>query len=242
MKVPAGAAAPSDILPAFFLAAPFVGGNMACRDTLAPNGDALAVDDPTEFQLQALLDRLREGDEAARDALLERAYERLRRLASTIFRYSFPGLQARHELDSVVNDAWLRLRQALATVHPPTVEDFFRLAAHKIRHVLLDLAERQSRLRRREPQAPADDSAPSSAREPSESTYDPARLALWTEFHRRVEGLADDERAVFEMHYYLGLTQAEIARLRGLEPKKVSRLWIAATDKLAEGLPAPDIS
>ena len=46
------------------------------------------------------------------------------------------------------------------------------------------------------------------------------------------------ERAVFEMHYYLELPQAEIARVLGLHPRKVSYQWIAATEKLGEGLDA----
>ena len=38
------------------------------------------------------------------------------------------------------------------------------------------------------------------------------------------------------MHYYLELPQAEIARVLELHPRKVSYLWIAATEKLGEGL------
>jgi DNA-directed RNA polymerase specialized sigma24 family protein len=71
---------------------------------------------------------------------------------------------------------------------------------------------------------------------PADRTYHLARLAAWTEFHRKVSGLSAEERAVFEMHYYLELPQVEIARVLGLHPRKVSYLWIAATDKLAEGL------
>jgi DNA-directed RNA polymerase specialized sigma24 family protein len=38
------------------------------------------------------------------------------------------------------------------------------------------------------------------------------------------------------MHFYLGLPQAEIARLLGLRPRKVSYLWVAATDRLSQHL------
>ena len=38
------------------------------------------------------------------------------------------------------------------------------------------------------------------------------------------------------MHYYLDLPQAEIARVLELHPRKVSYLWVAATEKLGEGL------
>jgi hypothetical protein len=50
------------------------------------------------------------------------------------------------------------------------------------------------------------------------TTYDPARLALWTELHEKVATLNDQERTVFEMHFYLELPQAEIARVLELHP------------------------
>jgi RNA polymerase sigma factor (sigma-70 family) len=165
----------------------------------------------------------------------------LRRLAARLLTGSFPAVQARHELDSVVHETWLRLLQALNRTEPPTVADFFRLAAHKIRQVLLDMAERQRRLGSRELLGLGDDSAPTVPATDANQTYDPSRLALWTEFHEKVGALPDDERAVFEMHYYLELPQAEIARVLDLNPRKVSYLWVAATDKLADGLQNDDM-
>jgi RNA polymerase sigma factor (sigma-70 family) len=192
--------------------------------------------DADSTELQGLLDRLREGDREARRLLLERACERLRRLAGRMLHGSFPELARRHEVDSVVHETWVRLLQALENTEPPTVADFFRLAAHKFRQVLLDMAEGERRRGRREALglSGADGAAPSAGG----ATYDPARLALWTEFHEKVAALGDQERAVFEMHYYLELPQAEIARVLELHPRKVSYLWIAATEKLGEGLDA----
>src|SRR5262249_18612668 len=114
-----------------------------------PKTGALMSDDAS-VELQALIDRAGAGDRAARSQLLERACDRLRRLAARIFHKSFPALRNRHELDSVVHETWLRLAQALETANPPTVADFFRLAAHKIRQVLLDMADPQRRLPVRE--------------------------------------------------------------------------------------------
>ena len=54
--------------------------------------------------------------------------------------------------------------------------------------------------------------------------------------HETVATLADDERAVFEIHYYLEMPQAEIARILNLHPRRVSYFWVAATDKLADQL------
>lgn len=186
------------------------------------------------LELQDLIDRLRNGDESARRLLLERAYDRLCRLAARILSGSFPVVQARHDVHTVVHETWLRLLQTLEKTHPPTVADFFHLAAHKIRQVLLDLVDRQRNLASREAAGFLANGSTGSIPEPSQQTYDPSRLVQWSEFHQRVEQLPDDERAVFEMHYYLELPQAEIAKTLNLHPRKVSYLWVAATERLAE--------
>ena len=190
--------------------------------------------------LQGLLDRMNQGDRAARRELLERACERLRRLANTMLAGSFPALRQQHELDSVVHETWLRLLQALEQVEPPTVADFFRLAAHKVRQVLLDMADRQRRRAAREVSGLGGDSDWGAVASVAGHTLDPARLALWSEFHGWVANLPEDERQVFELHYYLELPQAEIARMLDLHPRKVSYLWVAGTDRLADELDGVD--
>ena len=193
------------------------------------------MSDDTTHELQSLLNRLRAGDKAARRAFLEQVCGRLRRLAARILYGSFPNLESRHDVDSVVHETWLRLIQALDRADPPTVEDFFRLAAHKIRQVLLDMAQRQRRIDQRETFLKSESHwlGPTQS---THETYDSARLAQWTEFHEKVGRLSEPERSVFEMHYYLGLPQAEIAQIMGLHPRKVSYLWIAATEALADEL------
>src|SRR6516162_3231971 len=189
-------------------------------------------------ELQGLLDRLRQGDRAARRLLLERACERLRRLAGRMLHGSFPEVARRHEVDSVVHETWVRLLQALDKTEPATVADFFRLAAHKFRQVLLDMAQGERRRAQREVLGLSGVDSAGPAPLAGSTTCDPARLALWTEFHEKVATLSDQERAVFEMHYYLELPQAEIAQVLELHPRKVSYLWIAATEKLGEDLDA----
>src|SRR5262245_35144694 len=103
------------------------------------------MDGDTTERLQSLLDRMNAGDAAARRELIGRAYDRLRLLAGAILNRSFPALRQRHDLDSVLNDSYIRLAQALESVPTPTVADFFRLAARKINHVLLDLIDRHRR-------------------------------------------------------------------------------------------------
>jgi RNA polymerase sigma factor (sigma-70 family) len=194
------------------------------------------MDETGSVELQGLLDRLRNGDREARRLLLERACERLRRLAGKMLHGAFPEVARRHEVDSVVHETWVRLLQALDKTEPPTVADFFRLAAHKFRQVLLDMAQAERRRAQREALGLSGEDGQGPASSAVSSTHDPARLDLWTEFHEKVPTLGELERAVFEMHYYLELPQAQIAQVLGLHPRKVSYLWIAATEKLGAGL------
>jgi RNA polymerase sigma factor (sigma-70 family) len=195
--------------------------------------------DTTE-DLRGLIDRLGRGDDAARSELLARAYQRLSRIASAMFHRDFPGLRDRHDLESVVDESWARLMRALETVRPPTVEDFLRLVAHKVRQVLLDMADRQRRNDNKAQDATDRRRERSARDDPADESLEPGRLALLTEFHRQVENLPGDQRTVFDLHYYTDLPQAEIARLLGIHPRKVSYLWVAATERLAEWLDGLD--
>jgi RNA polymerase sigma factor (sigma-70 family) len=185
--------------------------------------------------LTDLIERLRLGDDLARRELLDRSYERLTRITATIYRQDYRRLRGRHDLESVVNQVWIRLRNALETTRPQTVDGFFRLVSLKARQVLLDAAGRQDR----------DDAGQTEAIrgeynqvglmpiDPSDSTFDPVRLALLTEVHQKISELPPDELAVFGLVYYCGFTQAKAAESLNLEPRQVSRLWWAATGRLA---------
>jgi RNA polymerase sigma factor (sigma-70 family) len=196
----------------------------------------------TTADLEDLIERLRRGEETARGALLDRVYHRLRRIAAATLQKDFRRLSGRHDVDSVVDLTWAQLMKALETTQPATVDDFYRLIFRKVRHVLLDMARRQGRDdARRQDDAPDEQRSDSeSPFDPGDSTYEPSRLAFWTEFHREVESLPDQQRVVFDFHYFAEFPQVEIARLLDLNPKQVSRLWIAATVRLAQRLDGLD--
>jgi RNA polymerase sigma-70 factor (ECF subfamily) len=202
------------------------------------------VTDDTTTDLQLLIDRLRQGDDAARRELLRRAHDRLLKIAATVFREDFPALQGRHDLESVVSEVWMRLVGALEKTRPETVEGFFGLVFVKVRQVLLDMARRQRRIDARWGQGPTDAGGADALAEldRADTTHDPGRLAVLTEFHEQIEKLPEDQRRIFELHYYGGFSQAEIAQMLGLHRKQVSRLWLTSTGRLArwlDGLAAP---
>ncbi len=204
---------------------------------IPPKGVLDVVDD-TSAELRNLIDRLRRGDITARRELLERAHDRMLRIAARLFHDDFPGLHGRHDLESVVSEVWMRLVVALEATVPDTVEGFFGLVFVKVRHVLLDMAQGQRRIdaRRREGPLDAADSEALAAIDRADTTHDPGRLALLTEFHEQVGKLPDEQRIVFDLHYYGGFSQAEIAQMLEVHRKQVSRLWLAATGRLAHWL------
>jgi RNA polymerase sigma-70 factor (ECF subfamily) len=189
-------------------------------------------------QIQRCIDRLRAGDPAARNQLLAHASERLARLARKMLR-DFPTVHRWEETDDVLQNAVLRLSRALGEVTLPTAADFFRLAALQIRRELLDLARRYAGARRVEASSlPSSREIqwPAGGANPPDSTYDPVRLEIWTEFHRAVEALPADNRAVFDLLFYQGLSQAESAAVLGVAESTIKRRWRSARMQLVQAL------
>jgi RNA polymerase sigma-70 factor (ECF subfamily) len=185
-------------------------------------------------RLQGWIVRLQGGDAAARDALIGAAGERLRHLARRMLQ-SYPRVRRWEDTDDVLQNAMLRLYRTLKDVAPQTVSDFLRLGALNIRRELLDLTKHYygpqghgAHHASVDPNAP-----PDPAGQPS---LDPGRLTIWSEFHRLVEGLPDEEQAVFDLLWYQGLSQAEAAEVLGVTERTVKRRWQSARVKLHDAL------
>src|SRR6516162_6727823 len=143
---------------------------------------------------------MKAGDNTAKNELLRSAYERLRGLARKMLRQDFPRLTNWEQTDDVLQNAALRLDRALGVVPVASTAEFFRLAASAIRRELLDLARHYQPGREAAAGSPSplakSSSSPPAAADPSDSTYEPSRLESWTEFHKQVEALPEEEREV----------------------------------------------
>ncbi len=186
--------------------------------------------DPSSL-LQPLLTAAVQGDEAARQLLIHHAYERLRCLARMILNADFPRLKAPPALldtTDVANQTALALFQALDEIRPRTTEDFFRVAAQRIRWLLLDHAKQTDlRARKRHELAPPRDEAPD--REQS----GPVILAA---LYEQIEALPEKERTVVDLLYFHGMTQPEAAVVLGITERSVRRYWVSARVKLVSAL------
>jgi RNA polymerase sigma factor (sigma-70 family) len=200
--------------------------------------------DDHSTQIRGCIDRLRAGDQSARDELLTHACDRLVRLTRKMLR-DFPGVQRWEQTDDVFQNAALRLCRALNAVQPPTAVDFFRLAAMEIRRELLDLARRFAGAHGLGANHASIAGVAANAEEMSagtlrliagDATHDQDRLEAWTEFHRQAEALPPEERETFDLLYYQGVSQIEAAAILDISERTIKRRWQSARLRLHDAL------
>ena len=161
-------------------------------------------DSPSQCsQILSLLEQAGAGSPAALDALLRGQADRLTQLARRML-WRYPGVKRWAETDDVLQNALVRLVRALQDVKPQSLGEFFSLATLQIRRELIDLARHHygalgAGAHHASVATPADGSAAGPpAYDAADHSGDPGRLALWTEFHRAVDAMPDDEREVFD--------------------------------------------
>jgi len=166
--------------------------------------DALAGDQPAEPIVRALLDRSVRRLQQLCANLLYRKYRRL----------TMPPLNLRPDemLDAVV----ARLLQAMRSVRPQTVRQFFALVNQHMRWELNDVArrldEQPNAVEVREELVPAPPVSSGSVLTP-----DGRRMLI------AIDDLPGDEREVFSLLHVQGLTQGEAAEVLGVSVRTVQR-------------------
>jgi RNA polymerase sigma-70 factor (ECF subfamily) len=197
--------------------------------------------DADTTQLQQWLGLLQQGDESARASLIEHSCDRLVRLTRTMF-HDYPRLHRWEETDDVLQNAMLRLHRSLSVVKPKSVPEFLGLAATQIRRSLIDLTRHHFRVKGDAVRHETDGSRRqrgSLVEGQSDRALEPQSLEEWSEFHQQIEALPDPEREVFQLLWYEGLDQAEIAHLLGVDVRTVKRRWRSAKLLIHEALGGP---
>jgi RNA polymerase sigma factor (sigma-70 family) len=127
-------------------------------------------------------------------------------------------------------------------VAPGSVRDFLRLASLNIRRELLDLVKHYygprglgANYQSDQGTNDAHDTTPAQGMA-ADLAHEPSRLAQWTDFHDKVGQLPEDQREVFELLWYQGLSQAEAAALLEVTPRTVQRRWQEARLQLFDAM------
>ncbi len=202
------------------------------------SADVPAPDDTK--RIESWIARLVAGDATARDELVGLAHERMTGIAHRMLQ-RFPMVRRWEETDDVVQNASMRLHRAVGQIVPNDARSFIGLAALQIRRELLDLARKhaadsaaaanhETNYRRRE------DGLEAKVDGVADETQSPDRLARWTRLHEVAAALPDEEREVFHLVWYLGLSQAEVAAVLGCSTRTVKRRWESVKALMAEAM------
>jgi DNA-directed RNA polymerase specialized sigma24 family protein len=195
----------------------------------------------TITEIEGLLARARDGDEAAREALVWCAWERRQRLAHRMLR-DFPRVRIEAETGDIVCRATEQLQGVLfdpAYPPPSSALHFFRLVALLLRRELLDLARCCAK---RPNLVPWPDGRPdpdgsSGGFEPPEATdCDRRQAEVVRDLLEAIDRLPEPLRAVVDLRFFQGLSQAEAAAALGNCSKTVRKSWIEARLRLSDAL------
>lgn len=186
--------------------------------------------------LHGWLSRMKAGDLAARDELYRGVAHRLEMLAHQMMR-GFPKLRGWLQTDDVLQSAAMRLFRALEQVNPPSMRDFYGLAATQIRRELIDLTRRfKGRQAALDHLASIDtvSGAATVVDRPEETPAEATDLEQWRIFHEAVEKLPLEEREVVSLVFYHGWPQARVAELFQVHVRTIRRWWQSALQSLHE--------
>jgi RNA polymerase sigma factor (sigma-70 family) len=193
-------------------------------------------------QLQVWIDRVCQGDLAAREELIAATCERLRKLAH--------GMLARdrvrrwEQTDDVLQQALVRVHRELANVQPKTVREYLHFAGFHIRRVLIELARHYYRPHglgaNHHSTGHGDTDRSAEPFDTSDGGLSPSQEACraerWIELHEQIEQLPADEQEVVELLWCHELTQPQAADLLGIDVRTVRRRWQRARLRLFDAL------
>lgn len=170
-----------------------------------PEGDA---------PVTQLLRAWAQGDRDAFDRLTPVVYSELHRLAGAYMRRERPE----HTLSptALVSEAFLRLVDGEHPIYEDRVQ-FFAVAAHHMRRILVDHARRRTAHKRGGHERPVafDEALVASDR--------PEELMVLDEALEALAALDARKARVVELHYFGGLSQKEIAALVGVHENTIAR-------------------
>ena len=195
---------------------------------------------PRTSHFARLLDRIRAGDPAAKDELINDAYERVRALAHYILKGRFPAAVRDLETGEVVSlsleDFLLRLREGLTRV-PDNPAELFGYVDRIIRNVVIDEIRRRNgpKFQTQFPKAeiPSDHQSPA-----NDSSPEGVLQRLMAE--EAIAQLPDNEQMLIDMRYRREMSLEEIASDLGWDPTTARRHLRRILRKLQVMLGTPE--
>jgi RNA polymerase sigma factor (TIGR02999 family) len=179
-------------------------------------------------EVTRILSAVEQGDPHAANQLLPLVYDELRRLAAQKLAHEQPGQTL--QPTALVHEAYLRLVDVAKAQHWNSRRHFFAAAAEAMRRILVESARRKKRLKhgggRGREQEPGHIGCP----EKSE------RILALDEALDRLAAMNAQAVELVKLRYFVGLSNAEVATLLGISPRKANQVWAYARAWLREEL------
>jgi len=181
----------------------------------------------TTIQVQHWLDIAKAGQEAAFDQLIECALGRLQAMVARAL-VRFPGVRRFEQDSDVLQNAVLRIRANLLRLKvrqeaPAGPREFFALSACWIRDEIITLLRHYYGPHGDGTHTLADGDAPLEAA--ADSSSDPQQLSKWTQLHEAIEKLDPEERELFGLMWYHGMTLKDAAQVLQVPQRTAKRRW-----------------
>lgn len=192
------------------------------------------IDNSQQTVMQQLLGRAGSGDAAAINALLNHTCDRLTILTRRMLG-DFQRVRRWAETADVLQNALVRLVNALRDVKPQSPREFLALATLQIRRELIDLARQYygpHGIGANYDSKVAKDGSGPQMPEKADLSHEPSSLAQWSELHQHIDALPEEEREVVGLVFYQGMEQAEAAAVLSVSVRTLQRRWHAALCKL----------
>ncbi|MCA9030103.1 MAG: sigma-70 family RNA polymerase sigma factor [Planctomycetaceae bacterium] len=193
----------------------------------------------TSAELAKLLSAPESEQVSATAELIEVASRRMLKLARRMLR-DYSRIKRWEETDDVYQSAVIRLHRALQAERPTSVAGFWSLAATQIRRTLIDLARHYyGPLGQGTHQRDLPTSSCSQQVEPAFEapvSGEPTTLECWARFHESIARLPTEERDVFELLWYGGMSNSEVADALGISSRTARRRVLSARLRLQQQL------
>jgi len=167
-----------------------------------------------------LLARIETGDSQAANELFPLIYDELRRMANWQLASQKPGQTL--QPTALVNEAYIRLAGPNPCRKFSSREGFFAAASQAMRHILVDIARRKLAIKRGGDHSRADIDLD------NVEVHRPAEILSVHEALSALEVHDPKAAQIVKLHYFSGLSLAEIAEIQNVSRATVHRYWVYA--------------
>ena len=170
--------------------------------------------------MDLLLEKLRNNDKDAKNAIIVQTLNRLERISRKMF-HKFPSLQQSEETGDILHMLVLKLDKALSHVTPDSVSGYFALVNLNLNWILKELARKSKASGVLKWNGMND-----ILNGVSDPYSGPKSNLEWIDFFEVLEKLSPESREVFDLMWLQGLNQKQAAKVLGISLRTFIRRWI----------------